>query len=118
VPFETDLSRKEYIRQRVVVHPLEQFTGLSPESQIFKAESLIPAVLPPLPSTSDLAAAVEVETYVYGALSDLKAELWSFDDFVKNNAWKWFGSEERRDVYSEVDRRRGIPRDMSHSASQ
>jgi hypothetical protein len=105
------LSRKEYVRERVAVHPLESLAGLSSEPSTFTAESLIMAAPP-----SELAGPVEAQTYVYNSLSDLKAELWSFDGFVKNNAWKWVGSEGNREVYTEVDRRRGVPCDVSHHA--
>ena len=79
--------------------------GLSDASTI-KAESLVPAVPPSLPASFELAP-VEAETYVYVSLSDLKADLWSFEDFVKNNAWKWVGSEREGNLlFTEVDRRR------------
>ncbi|KAF8905110.1 hypothetical protein CPB84DRAFT_1960658 [Gymnopilus junonius] len=46
---------------------------------------------PPLPSFAESLDAIEAETYVYGDERDLEANLWSFEDFVKNNAWKWYG---------------------------
>jgi len=105
----------EYKRERVGVHPLEPLAALTSFSTS-TAESLVPATPSPLPAPSDLAATVEAETYVYCSPSGLKAELWSFDDFVRNNAWKWVGSTEDREVYTEVDRRRGVPRDVSQVA--
>jgi hypothetical protein len=34
---------------------------------------------------------IGAETYVYDDENNLMPELWSFDDFVKNNARKWYG---------------------------
>ncbi|KAJ2965769.1 hypothetical protein NUW54_g14007 [Trametes sanguinea] len=36
----------------------------------------------------------------------LSPELWSYDDFVRENAWKWVGRGEVDEYYVEVDRRR------------
>jgi len=92
----------EYVRERVVVHPLEPFSSLSASET--SALTMAPA--------AELAAPVEAEAYVYSCLSDLEAELWSFDNFVKNNAWKWVGNRADRQVYAEIDRWR-VSRDVS-----
>jgi len=56
-------------------------------------DSLIPATaLPPLATVSELAEPIEAQTYVWCLEdSDLEKELWSFDEFVGKNAWKWIG---------------------------
>lgn len=43
---------------------------------------------------------IEAQTYVFQTLSELERDLWSFDDFVKKNAWKWYGeaANEREDI--------------------
>ena len=38
----------------------------------------------------------------------LEAELWSYEDFVRENAWKWVGRSAHDDHYAEVDRRREL----------
>jgi hypothetical protein len=66
---------------------------------------LIPAVLPPLPSASELAQRILAQTYVW-CLEDsgLEKELWSFDEFVRKNAYKWIGPGARsNEDYVEVD---------------
>jgi len=57
-------------------------------------ESLIPSKPAALPA--ELTSALEAETYIYNDPSRLKPELWSFEEFVKKNAWKWYiyGEEE------------------------
>jgi hypothetical protein len=55
----------------------------------------------------DLGPALAAETYVYKNYENLEAELWSFEDFVKNSARKWYGEHETRNQEnSEVERRR------------
>ncbi|KAF8806978.1 hypothetical protein BYT27DRAFT_7140509 [Phlegmacium glaucopus] len=95
----------EYKREKVDVHPLGPLTDVSNHSTDYG--SLVPAHSPPLPSPSQLINTIGVETYVYEDENNLMAELWSFDDFVKNNAWKWYGSaaDDNPDI-TEVDRRR------------
>jgi len=61
----------------------------------------------PLP-LAELKPALDVETYVYKNFENLDAELWSFEDFVKNSARKWYGEsrESREQEESEVEKRR------------
>ncbi|KAF8962793.1 hypothetical protein BDZ97DRAFT_1662492 [Flammula alnicola] len=79
----------EYIREKLQAHPLGSFTDIS--AHAMDEETLVPAHPPPLPVPSDLSNTIEAETYIYVHEINLEAELWSFEDFVKNNAWKWFG---------------------------
>jgi len=51
---------------------------------------LVPSHSPPLPTPLDRSLAIEAETYVYIEADDLESELWSFEDFVENNAWRWY----------------------------
>jgi len=34
---------------------------------------------------------MSAETYIYADETCLRPELWSFNEFAKNNAWKWYG---------------------------
>lgn len=42
---------------------------------------------------------VTAETYIYADTRNLEASLWSFGEFVENNAWKWYTAE-----YDDVNR--------------
>ena len=73
------------------MHPLGPFTPVPVDTTTSGAveDGLIPADLP-LPAASELAQTVPAQTYVWGLDdSDLDTELWSFDEFVRKNAWKW-----------------------------
>ncbi|TFL03875.1 hypothetical protein BDV98DRAFT_563206 [Pterulicium gracile] len=98
----------EYARIPVHVHPLGPINPLSTTSNL--KEKFVPPHPTPLPPVEELADPVEVETYVYKDIEGLRHELWSFDEFVKNNAWKWIGNREAEygvdNEYAEVDRRR------------
>ncbi|KAH9020465.1 hypothetical protein EDB85DRAFT_2004780 [Lactarius pseudohatsudake] len=74
---------EHYVRLQVLVHPLGSF---APSSE----DGLVLADFPPLPAASKLAQAVPAQTYVW-CLRDsyLDKELWSFDEFVRRNAWKF-----------------------------
>ena len=64
---------------------------------------------PSLPLLDALPAPLPAETYIYaGPLTDLSPELWSYVDFVRENAWKWVGRSAHEDNYVEVDRRREL----------
>ncbi|KAJ7756468.1 hypothetical protein DFH07DRAFT_820686 [Mycena maculata] len=92
----------EYDRTVVGVHPLGDLVGLS--------DYTMPTGTPP-PLPSKLDPPVEVETYVYGNKENkpgvnLMQDIWDFDDFVKKNAWKWYGNASRDNPdFTEVDRR-------------
>lgn len=74
----------EYTRESVRVHPLGSFKDVS-------TYTIDDALVPSQPSSSsERPPAVDAETYIYVKAFNLKSELWSFDDFVKNNAWKWY----------------------------
>ena len=102
---------QQYVRKEVRVHPLGRLTAVPSDAAVSSSEatavegSLIPAVLPPLPSADERAPAIPAQTYVW-CLKDsyLEKELWSFDEFVRNNAHKWIGPwAEGPDEYEEVD---------------
>lgn len=96
---------QEYTRNEVSVRPLGPLTVV-PDLQPTVRYDLVPANPPPLPQDiSQLPPPVKVDTYVYRNAADLDAALWSFDEFVKQNAWKWTGQEDKHDFYTEVDRR-------------
>ena len=72
---------KEYRRKQVLVYPL------GPPVALDDIESTVP---PPIPPPNGLLSPLEVNTYVWCSyLSELHPTLWSFEEFVKENAWKW-----------------------------
>jgi len=86
-----------YTRLQVRVHPLGPFTPV-PADAVATAtsetaeESLIPTALPPLATISELAEPIEAQTYVWCSGDKwLEKVPWSFDEFVRKNAWKWIG---------------------------
>ncbi|OSD06492.1 hypothetical protein PYCCODRAFT_1431487 [Trametes coccinea BRFM310] len=107
----------EYTRERVNVHPLGPLVPLSshptsPAPARTAPEGatdayIVPLTAPELPPLANLPPPISAETYIYaGPMSSLSPELWSYDDFVRENAWKWVGRGERDEYYVEVDRRR------------
>ncbi len=110
---------QEYTRENVKVHPLGPLTSLSstpvptstiPSSSTAATDSyVVPLDAPSLPPLDALSAPLPAETYIYaGPLTDLSPELWSYEDFVRENAWKWVGRTAHADNYIEVDRRRDL----------
>jgi len=96
--FEAD----EYTRDKVYVHPLAAPLPLNEPS-----ESVTSSSAPPLPPIAELAPAVQTEAYVWaGSISFLIPELWSYEVFIRDNAWKWVGTSASLEEYEEVDRRR------------
>ncbi len=92
------------------MHPLGPFTPVPVDTTTSGAveDSLIPVDIPPLPTASELAQTIPAQTYVWcSADSDLDKELWSFDEFIRKNAWKWIddgAGPPRNEDYEEVDR--------------
>ncbi|KAG6817680.1 hypothetical protein H0H87_005439 [Tephrocybe sp. NHM501043] len=93
--FLDDFEGPEYIRKGVDVHPLGILVKLS--EYPIDDEALIPSNPPALPALSKLAPPVSAKTYVYDLFQRLQPELWSFEEFVKNNAWKWYGEQDSDD---------------------
>jgi len=98
----------QYDRLLVNVHPLGPFTPIRTDTTATSevGDKLIPAALPPLPSPTELTQRLPAQTYVWRLDdSELEKELWSFDEFVKKNLWKWVGEgAESNEDYREVDR--------------
>lgn len=105
------MSYQEYIRTKVPVHRLGLLLPLSSSGNQSAESSVVPSTPPALPPSEDLAAPVEAETYIWCMpISHVERKLWSYETFVKENAYKWIGeraSVENED-YLEVDRRRGM----------
>ncbi|KAL0571522.1 hypothetical protein V5O48_010438 [Marasmius crinis-equi] len=96
----------EYRRTKIQAYPLEPLVDMSIYSKKDEA-SLTPVDPPPIPAPSALPPPVEAETYIYLDPSALEHELWSFEEFVKQNASKWYGADARaREDIVEVDRLR------------
>lgn len=53
-------------------------------------KSLIPAHPPPLPQPDALRSGVPAEVYIYADATNLEAQLWSLEDFVRDKAKKWY----------------------------
>lgn len=87
---------------QVPVHPLGSFQPVPGDTV---TDNLIPTDLPPLPAANEMAQTVPAQTYVWCQDdSGLDKELWSFEEFIRKNAWKWVDRGARRDDYDEVDR--------------
>ncbi|KAF8558147.1 hypothetical protein OG21DRAFT_1520001 [Imleria badia] len=88
----------EYTREVVLVHALGPLVALD--------DMQATGVVPPMPPPDKLQTPIEVNTYVWcRPLSELQPRLWTFEEFVEENAWKWIGAGSRRD---QVDRRRAM----------
>lgn len=99
----------QYTRESVSVYPLGPLANIRDIPPI-EVKSLVPTTPPPIPTLSELANPVDADTYVWCiGSSELRAQLWTFEEFVKLNAWKWIGSSstDNKD-YDEVDRRRAM----------
>lgn len=96
----TDEALQGYVRQRIEVYPFNEFRDIS-------ANALSGDTLSPRPLPNPLVDPISAETYVYRDEADLEAQLWSYGDFVKYNAWKWYGTAANdNDDITEVDRMR------------
>ncbi|KIK97760.1 hypothetical protein PAXRUDRAFT_135642 [Paxillus rubicundulus Ve08.2h10] len=71
----------------------------------FEVNGLLPTKTP-----NGLEKALEANTYVWcHPLSELRPNLWRFEEFVRDNAWKWVGCESQSNKdYAEVDKRRAM----------
>ncbi|TFK20279.1 hypothetical protein FA15DRAFT_673596 [Coprinopsis marcescibilis] len=72
-----------YTRVPIAVHPLGDLDPLSEDPSI-------PSNPPPLPDISQLPPTIQAETYIFASINVLEPALWSFEDFVAKNAWKWY----------------------------
>ncbi|KAH7925495.1 hypothetical protein BV22DRAFT_1088955 [Leucogyrophana mollusca] len=97
----------EYTRESVSVHPLGPLVNLR-EIPPVDMLALVPVDPPPVPTPSELGSPVEASTYVWcRPLDELRSQLWTFEEFVKYNAWKWVGAGSAGNAdYHEVDKRR------------
>lgn len=120
---------QEYSRECVQVHPLGPFVRLSSTAVPVSSRtatagqpetaSIAPLNAPSLPPVDALASPLLAQAYIYtDSLNNLSPELWSYDDFVHDNAWKWVGSSAREDNYVfEVDRRNDMGGQTSRTNS-
>lgn len=72
---------------------------------------------PVVPAPNEPPSPLEVNTYVWcRPLSTLQSKLWTFEEFVKESAWKWIGpaAQDKQD-YTEVDRRRAMEGTIVHT---
>ena len=90
----------------IPVHPLAGFTIL--EASNAADASLVPSTPPPVPPLTSLAPSILAHTYIWAKpLQHLLPEIWDYEHFVRENAWKWVGNAaaDNKD-YVEVDKRR------------
>lgn len=89
------------------MHPLASLQSLNAPSI-----NVVSTSAAPLPSSTELSEPVEANTYIWIVqLSDLEPELWSYEVFVKDSAWKWVdaGEDDTTDkYYTEVNRRQDL----------
>jgi hypothetical protein len=93
------LGTQSYERVRVLVHPLGPFTPVPADVPVAANPEAaedgdsIQTTLFPLVTNNDAAEAaqpIETHTFVWRLKDNwLEKELWSFDEFVRKNAWKW-----------------------------
>lgn len=81
--------------------------------------AIAPSQPPSIPARTSLPPGVPAHTYVWRApIIYLTPEVWSFEQFIAQNAWKWVGKdadrnedimlvEERRAVIGEIVRTAG-----------
>jgi hypothetical protein len=97
---------QEYTRETVQIHPLAPFTPLIQEGSSMSVALTTP---PPVPVESQLAPAVPAQTYVWRQpLSQLRPDVWSYETFVRDNAWKWVGPDSQREEYLILEERREL----------
>ena len=99
---------QEYVREVVDIHSLAPFTSLA-EGSVPDA-SIVPADPPPVPALSSLAPPHSAHIYIWAEnLSQLLPTLWEYEQFVRENAWKWVGDSaaDNKD-YLKVDERRAM----------
>ncbi|KIY71508.1 hypothetical protein CYLTODRAFT_418744 [Cylindrobasidium torrendii FP15055 ss-10] len=85
--FLDEFEGDEYNKQVVEVHPLGD---PEPIDLAIDDKSLIPAHPPPLPQPDELRSGVPAEVYIYADATNLEAQLWSLEDFVRDKAKKWY----------------------------
>jgi hypothetical protein len=82
-----------YERLRVLVHPLGQFTPIPADGATANSETGMkshPDCSSPDRNIDEQTQPMEAQTYVW-CLEDskLEKELWSFDEYLRNNGWRW-----------------------------
>lgn len=82
-----------------------------------EATGVTPKDAPPVVASNGLGNPLEVNTYVWCLpLSTLQLKLWTFEEFVKESAWKWTGpTSQDNQEYTEVDRRRAMEGTIVHT---
>ncbi|KDQ57333.1 hypothetical protein JAAARDRAFT_35959 [Jaapia argillacea MUCL 33604] len=130
IDFLDTFEGNEYVRTTVHVHPLAPFTSLtSATASPSTTNDITPSTAPPLPPLHTLAPPLPADSYIWSnPLSEVKKELWSYEVFVKENAWKWVrgaeghiekveghvewaeakAEDDREYYYEEVERRRAM----------
>lgn len=101
-----DFEGDEYTREVVVGYPLGPLVSLHDVPPVDAMESLVMAAA----VSQALEPGRGVHTYVWcKSTSELRPDFWTFEDFVRQNAWKWIGpGSEGNTDYAEVDRRRAM----------
>ena len=80
------------------------------------SQSVLSAKAEGFPSVADLEA-IDATIYIWTASMDhLVPELWSYEVFMRDSAWKWVGPAATKEEYAEVDRRRQMNGIIERSA--
>lgn len=82
------------------------------------SESVVSSTADSLPDLSKLEP-VDASVYIWTApIQYVISELWSYEVFMRNNAWAWVGPSEAKEEYAEVDRRREMNGIIEKSAAK
>jgi len=98
---------QEYTRELVSAYPLGALVGLHDGPPMDVNSILSPKML----ASVAMQQPVEVDAYIWCMpLSMLRPDCWTFESFIRHNAWKWVGAGygETHDYYREVDRQNAM----------
>ncbi|KAI6123517.1 hypothetical protein EDD16DRAFT_1826596 [Pisolithus croceorrhizus] len=100
----------EYIREVVVAYPLGPLISLCDVPPANMMGPLVPTTV--ASQGLEPERTMNVHTYVWCmSTSELGSDPWTFEDFVRQNAWKWVGAgSEGNTDYAEVDKQREMER--------
>ena len=71
--------------------PVQATSDSEEEAEAIEASLSVPSAIPPLRrSAGELAQTVPAQSYVWCVEdSRLDSKMWSYEEFVRKNAWKW-----------------------------
>ena len=85
------------------VHPLKDLENFTMEGYPLAATNIQTSFVPSNP----LSSPIQASTYIHKDISKLEPELWSFGEFMIQNAHKWYGSDwDESEVAGQTEERR------------